>query len=78
VIISSTDPHPFQADLYLGFQIFANPGLDFFPQIYLEFYVNKVEKKTFGSGSKCGSGSRDFKNADPVRIRIRNPASTFG
>jgi len=32
------------------------------------------QKKNFVSGSKCGSGSRDSKNADPVRIRIRDLA----
>jgi len=84
MIARVSDPHPFHADLDPdpGFEICADPvpGLDFFKTSV--FYANK-SKKNFGSGSKCGSGSRDLKkcgsgswdskNADPMRIRIRNP-----
>lgn len=40
-----------------------------------KFFLHDKEKSTFDSWSKCESGSRDFKNADQMRfrVRVRNP-----
>jgi hypothetical protein len=85
-----SDPNPFRAYPDPGFEEFADadpdldPGWEKFadPDPVLSFneklclYKSTKQKNIFVSGSKCGSGSRyrDSENADPMRIRIRNPA----
>jgi len=63
-----SDLHPLHSD--------PDTGLNF-PKKEVFFLREKVSVKKFGSGSKCvsrsGSGSRDSKNADPMRIWIRDP-----
>jgi len=65
-----------------------DPGLHFYQKLVF-IYVKKAKNNNFGSESHHGSGSRsrdsrkcgswsrsrDFKYADPMRIRIRNPVA---
>ena len=55
VTTSVLDPHPCHADPDLKFEIIADPdpGLAYLPKTSV-FCVEKL-KKSFGSGSKCGS-----------------------